>query len=135
MYITRYEHTCRKSFFGTLKVPSEKTFLHPFNRWIFVSVPNVICRFGSSGPIQINLFQSPCFWKIVMFYFKVHIFWEGHKILQNFPLTFDCINCSQKFGEDFAKFCGLLRIYELYKDHFLLKLSDPQKSLFGNIIF
>ena len=22
--------------------------------------------------------------------------------------------CSQKQGEDFAKFCGLLRIYELY---------------------
>ena len=22
--------------------------------------------------------------------------------------------CSQKLGEDFAKFCGLLRIYELY---------------------
>ena len=27
---------------------------------------------------------------------KVHIFWEGHKILQNIPLTFDCMYCSQK---------------------------------------
>ena len=27
---------------------------------------------------------------------KVHIFWEGHKILQNFYLTFDCMDCSQK---------------------------------------
>ena len=45
--------------------------------------------------------------------FKVHIFWEGHKILQNLHLTFDCMYCSQKLGEDFAKFCGLLRIYEL----------------------
>ena len=27
---------------------------------------------------------------------KVHIFWEGHKILQNLPLTFDCMYCSQK---------------------------------------
>ena len=26
---------------------------------------------------------------------KVHIFWEGHKILQNLPLTFDCMYCSQ----------------------------------------
>ena len=25
------------------------------------------------------------------------------------------MDCSQKLGEDFAKFCGLLRIYELYK--------------------
>ena len=27
---------------------------------------------------------------------KVHIFWEGHKILRNLPLTFDCMYCSQK---------------------------------------
>ena len=46
--------------------------------------------------------------------FNVHIFWEGHKILRNLPLTFDCMYCSQKLVEDFAKFCGLLRIYELY---------------------
>ena len=45
---------------------------------------------------------------------KVHIFWEGHKNLRNLPLTFDCMYCCQKLGEDFAKFCGLLRIYELY---------------------
>ena len=36
-------------------------------------------------------------------FFKVHIFWEGHKILQNLPLTFDCMYCSQKLGEDFRK--------------------------------
>ena len=46
--------------------------------------------------------------------FKVHIFWEGHKIFQNLPLTFDHSTYSQKLGEDFAKVCGLLRIYELY---------------------
>ena len=44
---------------------------------------------------------------------KVHIFWESHKILRNLPPTFDCMYYSQKLGEDFAKFCGLLRIYEL----------------------
>ena len=48
------------------------------------------------------------------FVVKVHIFWEGHKILQNLHLTFDCVYCSQMKGGDFAKFCGLLRIYELY---------------------
>ena len=41
---------------------------------------------------------------------KVDILWEGHKILRNLYLTFDCMYCSQKWGEDFAKFCGLLRI-------------------------
>ena len=31
-------------------------------------------------------------WKKLAFFVKckVHIFWEGHKILQNLPLTFDC---------------------------------------------
>ena len=29
--------------------------------------------------------------------------------MQNLQLTFDCMYCSQ--GEDFTKFCGLLRIY------------------------
>ena len=46
--------------------------------------------------------------------FKVHIFWEGHKILRNLPLTFDCNYIGQKQGEDFAKSWGLLRIYEFY---------------------
>ena len=44
---------------------------------------------------------------------KVHIFWEGHKILRNLHLTFDNSTYSQKLGEDFAIFCGLLIIYEL----------------------
>ena len=46
--------------------------------------------------------------------FKVHIFREGHKILRNLRLTFDYSTYSQKLGEAFAKFCGLLRIYKLY---------------------
>ena len=41
---------------------------------------------------------------------KVHIFWEGHKILRNLHLTFDCVYCSQKKVGDFARFFGLLRI-------------------------
>ena len=40
-------------------------------------------------------------WKKIVF--KVHIFLEGHKILWNLHLTFDCVYCSQKLGEDFAK--------------------------------
>ena len=44
---------------------------------------------------------------------KVHIFWDGHKILRNLHLNFDYSTYSQKLGKDFAKFSGLLRIYEL----------------------
>ena len=45
---------------------------------------------------------------------KLHIFWEGHKILQNLHQLFDWQYIGQIIGGDFAKFCGLLRKYELY---------------------
>ena len=45
--------------------------------------------------------------------FNVRIFWEGHKVLQNLHLTFVNSTYRQKKGEEFAEFCGLLRIYEL----------------------
>ena len=43
--------------------------------------------------------------------------------MRNLHLTFDYSTYSQKLGEYFAKFCGLLRIYELYKN-ILLIISD-----------
>ena len=39
---------------------------------------------------------------------KVHIFWEGHKILRN-------LHIRKIYGGDFSKICGLLTIYELYQ--------------------
>ena len=45
---------------------------------------------------------------------KLHIFWEGHKILRNLHCRFDCYYIGQIYGGDFEKFCGFLRIYELY---------------------
>ena len=45
---------------------------------------------------------------------KLHIFWEGHKFLQNLHRRFVLCSNGQIYGGDFAKFCGLLRIYELY---------------------
>ena len=36
------------------------------------------------------------------------------KILQNHPRRFVLCSKGQVYGEDFAKFCGLLRIHELY---------------------
>ena len=45
----------------------------------------------------------------------VHIFWEGRKTLRNLHFTFvlSMLRQSKVVGE-FAKLCGLLRIYELY---------------------
>ena len=37
-------------------------------------------------------------------------------MLRNLHLTFDYSTYSQKLGRDFAKFCDLLRIYELYRN-------------------
>ena len=48
---------------------------------------------------------------------KVHIFWEGQKKLRNLHQLFVLCTASQIIGGDFLKFCGLLRIYELYKMH------------------
>ena len=47
--------------------------------------------------------------------YKVHIFWEGHKILQNLHRRFEWHYIRQIYGRDFAKFCCILRIYELYR--------------------
>ena len=44
--------------------------------------------------------------------------------MRNLPQTFDSMYCSQKLGEDFAKFCGPLRIYELYIVYALIYISS-----------
>ena len=46
-------------------------------------------------------------------FFKVHIFWEGHKILRNLHQLFVLCTASQIIGGYFAKFFGLLRVYEI----------------------
>ena len=65
---------------------------------------------------------------LVYNYSKVYIFWEGHKILRNLHQLFVLCTASQIVGGDFAKFCGLLRIYELY----YLKLFWASKSAVYN---
>ena len=39
---------------------------------------------------------------------------------------------SQKSGEDFAKFCGLLRIYELYKKNLFHSAQPHQVQIHHN---
>ena len=48
---------------------------------------------------------------------KVHIFWEGRKILRNLHQLFDWQYIGLIIVGDFTKLCGLLRIYELYKNY------------------
>ena len=56
----------------------------------------------NDGCLSAKFFQS-----------KVHIFWEGHKFLRNLHCRFVLCSNGQIYYGDFAKFCGLLRIYEL----------------------
>ena len=61
-----------------------------------------------------NLSKKPANFKICLIdKDKVNIFWEGHEILRNLHQLFDWQYIGQIIGGDFAKFCGLLRIYEL----------------------
>ena len=52
-------------------------------------------------------------------------------MLRNLHLTFDCSTHSQYLGEDFARFCGLLRIYELQqmKNLFVIPLTRRANRL------
>ena len=65
-----------------------------------------LCAFAQLGTTIIFLDKSSG---------KVHIFWEGHKFLRNLHRRFVLYSNGQIYVGDFAKFCGLLRIYELYK--------------------
>ena len=84
-------------------------------------------RSDSWGP---EVFHSISFWQCAQYtalqlkytylhtyVHKVHIFWEGHKILRNLHRRFDRYYIGQTYGGDFAKICGLLRISELYQKH------------------
>ena len=52
-------------------------------------------HFSKNEDVQYN--RSSGLKILVGLVFKVHIFWEGHKILRNLYLTFDCMYCRQKF--------------------------------------
>ena len=66
------------------------------------------------------------FWRSILYFYKVHIFWEGHKILRNLHQLFVLCTASQIIGGDFANFCGLLRIYELYVLKIFSSISNVQ---------
>ena len=70
---------------------------------------------GALAPLAFTFEDHEIFERSSSEDFKVHIFWEGHKILRNLHQLFDWYYIRQIIGGDFAKFCGLLRIYELYK--------------------
>ena len=126
---------------NVLNISAEPIFLKQKNTamcpitWLFLKTFPKTCRSILLFKENSNIFC--CFLKkLVNYYFSttvpnkcyccwadlhlVHKFWEGNKILQSLHLTFDWHYIGQKWCGDFAKFCVLLRIYELYINQIFL---------------
>ena len=107
---------------------TDQTVRHTEHKTIFVLINERQCNYKNVLDITRN---TLFFWRYHILIWvssfrgihecdKVHIFWEGHKILRNLHQIFDWQYIGQIIGGDFAKFCSLLRIYELYHIHELL---------------
>ena len=56
---------------------------------------------------------------------KIHIFWEGHKILQYLHQLFHWQYIGQIIGGDFEKMCGLLSpVWEIDLPNVLLRIYE-----------
>ena len=93
-----------KNFFGYLKrnnfLPAE----------VLCAIP---CAFLPACT-PLNTYKGRLVLYYILFAVKFIYSEKATKILRNLLLTFDHSTYSQKLVEDFAKFCGLLRIFELY---------------------
>ena len=68
-----------------------------------------LCMSRGTGIPATKVLVTMCMHYVV----KVHVFWEGHKILRNLHQLFDWQNIGQINGGDLAKYFGLRRISEL----------------------
>ena len=99
----------------------KKLAVSPWITWFISSSEKSSCCQTWPNSQDDNYFPSK-WWKVVILtissalaFLKVHIFWEGHKILRNLHQFCVLWTASQTIGRYFAKFCGPLRIYELYQ--------------------
>ena len=64
---------------------------------------------------------------------KVHIFWEGHKLLRNLHLTFDCMYCTckskGKISQNFVAFSEYMNFMDL-----AIKISLPNFDDYRNCV-
>ena len=81
-------------------------------QWATLTFPHMGIWIKYSSQFQILCLKVPTNPTMI----KVHIFWEGQKILRNLHQLFVLCTASQIIGGEFAKFCRLLRIYELYQN-------------------
>ena len=106
----RHGSQLAQSGFGTIVIKVQLECLYYYLMWGFFS----LCTWIRRDRITMGTIDNFCpKTKSIFFLCKVHIFWEGHKILRNLYQLFVLCTASQIIGGDFTKFCGLLRIYEL----------------------
>ena len=72
--------------------------------WYKVCSTYVNDKVPMGNEIHARMHENSLPFLLFLLVFKVHIFWEGRKILRNLPLTFDYSTYSQTNGEDFTKF-------------------------------
>ena len=78
-----------------LYLMSEIENFYPLSAFLRTGLENWIIHHKSPNTMDV-LQWAPRDSKVITKYIKVHIFWEGHKILQNLHLTFDYSTYSQK---------------------------------------
>ena len=79
-----------------------------------ITMPQSFCCWSISliFGLSVIFFIKKTYHLIFLLFCKVHIIWEGHKILQNLDRRFVLCSNGQIYGGDFAKFCGFLRLYD-----------------------
>ena len=65
---------------------------------------------------------------------KVQVLWEDHKTLQNHFFRFDVYYMQSNLRRDFKKWCGLLRISELYTEAICWRRRTPDATLLLSLI-
>ena len=87
-------------YYGTYIFPYWSSFLLPMVQISIMS--SVYCTIVMSWERYVRICLGLCIWRSVVPSFKniviskIHIFWEGHKILRNLHLTFDWHYIAQK---------------------------------------
>ena len=80
-------------------------------------------------PIEHLRFHQKFLYFLIIRPVIVCIFQEDYKVFRNLHHRFDWHYIGQIYGGDFAKFCGLLKIHELY-DSWKFKMPVPDFKLY-----
>ena len=97
------------------------SLVYPQNSRVKTTLCTKISKISWCQDITVQKFcgcQAPVLTQALLYSLQllkfIYLIWEGNKILRNLHCRFDWHYTGQICGGDFTKFCGLLRIHELY---------------------